>query len=457
MRKAIASDSHPTVRELAADILLKVETRKAYVDVLLDHARKTAALSAQDRALLTELCYGSVRWRGRLDNYLQKFITRPLAETDPFIRNVLRLAFYQFLFLDRVPEYAAVNEAVQVVKDQKGKKAAGFVNGVLRNFLRDKTPPANPDFELTPISGLAEYWSHPEWLVKRWLKYFGREETEALLQANNKEAPLVLRTNERDRTRDALIELFRRGELDALPTSWSPQGIIVRSSVSVDQIPGFQEGWFQVQGEASQLVAYLLDPKPGERILDTCAAPGGKTTHIAELTNDTGDIIASDISARGLNKIEENVERLKFRSIRTLKADLSKPLDELLSQSFDRVLVDAPCSGLGTLRSHPEIKWNRGEADIRRLADLQKTILARAASYLRPGGVLVYSTCTLSDDENESVVENFLECHRGFVLDAAAEYLPAQAKTMVRGKYFLALPHRHETDGFFAARMRRLS
>ena len=457
MRKAIASDSHPTVRELAADILLKVETRKAYVDVLLDHARKTKALSPQDRALLTELSYGSIRWRGRIDTYLQKSIRRPLGETDPFVRNVLRLAFYQFLFLDRVPDYAAVNEAVQVVKDHKGKKAAGFVNGVLRNFLRDKMLLPKPDFGSTSISALAEYWSHPEWLVKRWLKYFGTEETEALLQANNKEAPLVLRTNERDQTRAALIELLRRGELDALPTPWSPQGIIVRSSVSVDQIPGFEEGWFQVQGEASQLVVYLLDPKPGERILDACAAPGGKTTHIAELMNDTGEIIASDISTKGLEKIEENVERLRFKSIRTLKADFSKPLDELLSQSFDRILVDVPCSGFGTLRSHPEIKWNRGEADIRRLAELQKTILARAGSYLRPGGVLVYSTCTLSDEENESVVEDFLESHRGFVLDAAAEYLPAQAKTMVRGKYFLALPHRHETDGFFAARMRRLS
>src|SRR5262249_9083575 len=231
LRTAIASDSRPTVRELAADILFKVETREAYADVLLDHARKTRALSPQDRALLTELCYGSLRWRGRIDSFLQKLIRRPLEETDPFVKNVLRLSLYQFLFLDRIPDYAAVNEAVQVIKDHKGNKAAGFVNGVLRNFLRDETPLTKPDLASNPISVLAEYWPHPEWLVERWLKYFGAEETQALLQANNQEPALALRANERDHKRDALVELLRRGGLDAVPSRWSPQGIIVRSHV----------------------------------------------------------------------------------------------------------------------------------------------------------------------------------------------------------------------------------
>ena len=455
LRQVIASDSAETVRKLATDILLKVETRKAYADVLLDRALGANLLSVQDRGLLPELTYGTLRWRGRLDAYLKPLMRRPLQETDPFLRNLLRLSLYQFLFLSRIPDYAAVNEAVRLAKRHANKKAAGFVNGVLRNFLREKKPLAKPDPRKSPISALAEYGSHPRWLVERWLKYFGAGETEALLEANNHEAPLVLRTNLRQITKEALLQRLRGKNIDAVPAPWSPQGIIVRSKVIVHELPGFHEGYFQVQGEASQLVVYLLDPHPGERILDVCAAPGGKTTHIAELMDDTGEIIATDISARGLRKVEENTKRLGLKSVRTFRADLSKPSNESLTPPFDRILTDAPCSGFGTLRSHPEIKWNRGEADIKRLSDLQKKILANAASYLKPGGVLVYSTCTLIDAENEEIVENFLQRHQKFVLDDAAVYLPRQAQSLVRGSYLMALPHKHNSDGFFAARMRK--
>ena len=453
----IASDSPPTVREIATGILLKVETGKAYADLLLDHTLRAKSLSLLDRALLTELTYGTLRWRGRLDAFLKRLVRRPLQDIDPFVRNLLRLAFYQLLFLDRIPEYAAVNEAVEMAKRHAGAGAAGFVNGVLRSFLREKKTVAKPDLNERPTSALAEYWSHPQWLIDRWMNYFGADEIEALLAANNKEAPLVLRTNVAQGTRHGLIEFLQSCDIKAMGTPWSSEGIIVQSKVVVDQLPGFHEGRFQVQGEASQLVVYLLEPKPGERILDACAAPGGKTTHIAELMNDTGQIIATDISAKGLRKIEENAERLRLKSVSTSKADLSKPLEKFLSAPFDRILVDAPCSGFGTLCAHPEIKWNRGEADIKRLTELQKKILTRAAAYLKPSGVLVYSTCTLIDDENEKIVENFLKRHCEFILDDAADYLPHEAKSLVRDKYFMALPHRHQTDGFFAARMRKLS
>ena len=456
LRKATASDSRERVRELAADILVKVETRKAYADLLLDQTLSTKSLSSQDRALLTELTYGTLRWRGRLDAHLIPLVRRPLQKTDPFLRNLLRLSIYQFLFLDRIPDYAAVNEAVQSAKGHGGEKAAGFVNGVLRNFLRKQNEVMQPASTDSSVSILAEYWSHPEWLVKRWFNYFGVEETTALLKANNDEAPLVLRTNLRQGTRESLLELFQSKEMNAWPTPWSPQGITVKSKVRVENLPGFHEGRFQVQGEASQIVAHLLDPQPGERIFDACAAPGGKTTHIAEVINDTGEIVAADISPTGLRKIEENAARLRATSIRTLQADLSKPLKEFLSRPFDRILVDAPCSGFGTLRSHPEIKWNRGKADIKRLNELQKAILVNTASYLKPGGVLVYSTCTLIDDENEKVIEAFLQSHKDFALDTAKDRLPATARTLVRGDYFVALPHQHNTDGFFAARMRKL-
>jgi 16S rRNA (cytosine967-C5)-methyltransferase len=445
-----------TVRQLAAEILFKVDIRTAYADALLDHTLKSTPLEDRDRGLLTELVYGTLRWRGRLDARLRPWVRRHLMETDPFIRNLLRLTLYQLIFLNRIPAYAAVNEAVKMAKAHAGGKTAGFVNGVLRNVLREKKELIKPKLAKDSLEEFAQYWSHPEWLVERWLEYFGSDELEALLKANNEEAPLVLRTNSIRENRAALLDLLRSEDVKACPSPWSPEGIFIQSRGPVDRLPGFNEGFFQVQGEASQLVTYLLDPKPCERILDACAAPGGKTTHIAEIMKNQGKIVAIDISSRGINRIEQNAQRLGLNSIQAFPADASHSLVTPLDELYDRALVDAPCSGFGTLRSHPEIKWNRSESDIKRLSQLQKEILFRTVSYLKKGGVLVYSTCTLIDDENEKVVEDFLRKDGRFVLEDAAGYLPDQAKSLVRGQYFMALPHRHNTDGFFAARMRKV-
>jgi 16S rRNA (cytosine967-C5)-methyltransferase len=268
---------------------------------------------------------------------------------------------------------------------------------------------------------------------------------------------LVLRVNLLKCTRDELLDRLLKAGIAAKATRWSPQGVSLASGSAVEKLPGFSEGFFQVQGEASQLVTYLLSPRPGERILDACAAPGGKSTHIAEVMHDHGEVIAIDISARGIEKIRENVARLTLGSIRVMRADASREFTESLHASYDRILVDAPCSGLGTLRGHPETKWHRNESDIRRLASLQSKILDQVASHLKPGGVLVYATCTLTCDENEHVVEAFLTRQRSFELQDAARYLPQEAQQMVREKYFLAVTHRDNTDGFFAARMRKVA
>ncbi|HSE89086.1 MAG TPA: 16S rRNA (cytosine(967)-C(5))-methyltransferase RsmB [Candidatus Binatia bacterium] len=441
------------VRQLASEILLKVDARKAYADILLDHSLKDPVVSARDRALLTELVYGTLRWRGKIDARLNLHFRRSLADTDPFVRNLLRVAFYQLLFLDKIPDYAAVNEAVQLAKAHGGNKVAGFVNAVLRNFLREKDSIAEPQPTNDWQVALANEYSHPGWLINKWLDYFGREETEALMRANNEIAPLVLRVNSCKSSREALLALLLKSGVSAVATRWSPVGIWVKSRSPVDRLPGFQEGLFQVQGEASQLVSYLLSPQKGERILDACAAPGGKTTHVAELMADTGEVIALDKSEKGIDKIRENAARLGLTSPRAAKADIRHPLPAEFRSSYDRILVDAPCSALGTLRSHPEIKWHRNESDIKRLAHLQKHIIDQVVHYLKPGGVLVYSTCTLTKDENENVVEDFLEDHKEFVLEDAAVYLSGRASFLVRGSYYMALPHRHNTDGFFAARM----
>ena len=441
-------------RELAVQILLKVETRKAYADILLDHLLKRTALQARDRALLTQLVYGTLRWRGRLDWHLKRFLSRSLAGTKPYLRNLLRLTLYQLLFLDRVPDYAAVNEAVELAKKHGGEKAGGLVNAVARAVLRERER-QGPNLPGETASRLSVLWSHPDWLVKKWLDYIGADETEALLKANNHEPFLTLRANRLRGERAALLELLRAQGFDAEPAPWAPQGIRLKQGAAVNQLPGFEQGLFQVQGEASQLIPYILDPRPGERILDGCAAPGGKTTHIAELMEDRGEVIATDLSARGLEKLKQNVRRLTVTSVQPFLVDLQKGLTGALAAPYDRILVDAPCSGLGTLRSHPEAKWHREERDIQRLSRLQKKILRRAAGYLKPGGVLVYSTCTLTREENEVVVEDFLDREKNWALESVEGYLPREARHLIRGKYFLALPHRHDTDGFFAARMRK--
>ena len=445
------------VRQLASDILAKVDARKAYADILLDRALKAATLNERDRALLTELTYGTLRWRGNIDGQLSRYLRQPLAKTDPLIRNLLRVSVYQLRFLDKIPDHAAVNEAVELARNHSGGKSAGFVNAVLRNFLRGKDRVIGLAPKDESVAGLAVTYSHPEWLVKRWIDEFGVEAAKTLMRANNERGILVLRVNCLKCTRVKLLDRFLEAGIKAEATQWSPQGISVLSGPAVDKLSGFAQGYFQIQGEASQLVAYLLSPLPGERILDACAAPGGKSTHLGEFMKDEGELVAIDISARGIVKIRDNAARLGLKSLRVLSADASAELADKLREPYDRVLVDAPCSGLGTLRGHPEIKWHRDENDIRRLSRLQSKILSRVAGYLKPGGALVYATCTLSREENEEIVESFLAHHKEFELEDAARYLPGQATHMVREKYFVALPHRDNTDGFFAARMRKVS
>jgi 16S rRNA (cytosine967-C5)-methyltransferase len=276
------------------------------------------------------------------------------------------------------------------------------------------------------------------------------------MRANNEKPPLALRVNSLKATRDDLLDRLFRAHLQPTAAPLSPQGVLLPSAGAVENLPGFDEGLFQIQGEASQLVSYLLSPQADERILDACAAPGGKTTHIAELMKDQGELVALDISARGIEKLRQNVQRLGLKAVRVLRADAGEAFTESIAGPYDRILVDAPCSGLGTLRGHPEIKWHREESDVRRLSALQLKILDRVAGYLKPGGILVYSTCTLTRDENERTVNCFLATHPEFELQDAASYLPHQARHMVQEKYFRALPQRDNTDGFFGARLKKV-
>ena len=444
------------VRQLAAEILHKVESQKAYADLLLDHNLRTAGLNEVDRGLLTELTYGTLRWRAKIDAKLMPFLKRSLSETDSFNRNLLRITLYQLLFHDKIPAYAAVNEAVEIAKIMQ-PRSAGFVNGVLRNFLRQKDQHGKGEAVQSSASNLAEEYSHPQWLVDRWLSYFGSEQAKALMLASNQRAPLVVRVNQLSTTRAELLARWQAVGIIAKPGILAPQAIRLPLGATIEALPGYSEGHFQVQSEASQLISHLVGPTMGETILDACAAPGGKATHLAELSGDRGKVIALDTSARGIVRIAQNAERLRLVSLQAIRADASKALLGDIAGPYDRIIVDAPCSGLGTLRSHPEIKWQRNDSDIARLAALQAVILQTMAQYLKTRGILVYSTCTLTVDENEQVIENFLRHNGQFELTNAARYLPESARQMVRDKYFQALPQRDDTDGFFAARMRKVA
>ena len=439
-------------RELAVGIVDRVERRNAYADVLLSARLDEAALPAVDRALLTRLVYGTLRWRGRVDWVLARLLRDPPDKLDPLVRNLLRVGGYELLFLDRVPSYATVHESVELAKRRVGPGKARLVNAVLRRMASREPEAWSPG--AGTAAELAALVSHPSWLVELWRERFGAAESRNLMEANNEDAPLVLRANRLRMTRDDLVRRLRSHGVEAGAGAWSPLAVRLRGASSPARLAEFRDGLCQVQGEASQMVGFLVAPEPGMRVLDVCAAPGGKTTHLAELMEGRGEVVACDVSERGLEKLADNARRLGLDCIRTQVCDAVRGLPGEPA-SFDRVLVDAPCSGLGTLRAHPEIRWRREPRELHRLAALQSEILERAASRVAPGGLLVYATCTLSRLENEQVVEGFLERHREFTVEEAAGHLPAAARSMEASPYFLALPHRHDTDGFFAARVRR--
>jgi 16S rRNA (cytosine967-C5)-methyltransferase len=428
-----------------------VEVDGAYVDELLDHARCAEHPVPKDMALLRELCTGVLRWRGRLDWVLAQFLRTDIGGLTPWIRNVLRLGAYQLLFLDRVPDSAAVNECVRLARRYGHAGTAGLVNGVLRAVARQKADLTYPDAEAEPARFLSVFCSHPEWMVERWLERYGFEETKALCAANNRRPTTTIRGNRLRGTRDELIRALGGSGIVAHPHPLVPDFAEVPEPEGLFDTSLFRQGWFQAQDPSAGLAVLLLDPQPGERVLDMCAAPGGKTTHIAEKMRDSGQVVALDIHALRLARVEENAQRLGLHSITVLETDA---LDYGGEGRFDRVLVDVPCSGLGVLARRADARWSKRDADITPLAELQLALLTRAASCVRPGGVLVYSTCTIEPEENEAVVEEFLETLRGdFELDWPGPIL----SDLTSARYVRTFPHHHQMDGAFAARLRRSS
>jgi 16S rRNA (cytosine967-C5)-methyltransferase len=440
-------------RQAAYSVLLRIQKEGCYADQLMDRELTKGNLSGPDRGLFAELVFGVLRRQGTLDHILSGLLTQPLVRQEPQVLIFLRLGLYQLLYLDRIPESAAVNESVNLAKEIL-PRASGLVNAVLRNYLRHKGSVTYPDPVAAPAASIAARHSHPAWLVKLWFSQIGEAETELLAEASSRQPPLTLRTNTLATTREELLEKFATNGISAAPCRFSPFGLTVEGRHHIPGLPGFREGLFAVQDEASQLAGILLDPQPGERVLDTCAAPGGKATHLAQLMDNRGELLAMDVSGSKLPLIQEAAQRLGITIIRTRMADLLQS-GAFPADAFDRVLLDAPCSGLGVIRRNPEAKWRLTPEDITRLAATQKVMLKNAIRMLRPGGVLLYSTCSTTLEENEAVVGDFLSRHPHCVLENLNQQFPDLRELFTEEGMFRAWPHRHGMDGFFSARIRK--
>ncbi|MBW2619378.1 MAG: 16S rRNA (cytosine(967)-C(5))-methyltransferase RsmB [Deltaproteobacteria bacterium] len=445
-------------RLLAWSVLGAVEGKGARIEVALNRCLAGEPLSGRDRALATEIVYGVCRWQGFLDYILERCSDRPASKIEPEVQSLLRLGAYQILKLDKVPHRATVHTSVDLAKARLNPGAAGFVNAVLRRVCELAADPPLPEEANDPIGRLAVAQSHPRWLVERWCDELGREECAALLEANNTPGVLTLRTLLSAGGRQRLSDRLARAGVEARPGRYSPQALAA-AGANVARLEEIAPASAVAQSEAAQLISLVLAPQPGWRVLDLCAGVGGKATHLAELMGDEGQVIGLDKDPLRLEAGRRLARRLGMASISFFRADaLGDWPQEAGSPLFEAVLVDAPCTGLGVLRSRPERRWRVKPTDPARLGRFQARLLAAGAGHVRPGGVLIYATCTLTVEENQGVAAGFLAANPDFEAQDATAYLPPSARSLVEpGGFLQTWPHRHGLDGFFAARFKRRS
>lgn len=448
-QKEMAPPLYAGPRGTAVKILNRVERTDSYLDKLLDSELKSRDIADIDKSLLAEIVHGVMRWQGRLDWILNGFMHGNFSKSEVNVKNALRVGLYQILFLNHVPQYAAVNEAVEFIKRIRGEKFANLVNAVLRNIIRSIDNIHYPKTQDDPLQYLAVYYSHPLWMVRRWAERFEYEELERFLIANNEIPVLTLRINKLKIAPAEFLSLLDQQHIAYSGSAFIDYFIRVKSLSGIAQMNVFQSGLFSIQDESAALPVILLAPGPDERVIDMCAAPGGKTTFIAESMRNSGRIIAVDKYDSKLNLIRMSCERLGITNVEFVAADAT----EYQSEPADKILVDAPCSGLGVLRKKPDMKWKREPEDISRLTKIQMHLLDSAARLLKPSGVIVYSTCTTEPEENQRVIEAFLKRHPEFRIDDASQFVN---KAVVTPQGFIeTFPHRHHIDGSFAARLVR--
>jgi len=450
------NDNTVSPRLMAVDILTDIETGAGFAESLLDRALSRASFSSvRDRGLLTALVYGTLRMRGRLDWIIRYYYRGDYDRMECGIKNILRSALYQARFTERIPDFAVVNEAVNITRRQYPGRE-GLVNGILRNVLRGVDAVAFPVRADNFGDYIAVFHSHPRWLVDMWMSEMGDDETERLCAANTTIPPFTVRVNRLKASPEEVMTFTNREGVTARRGEYSPDALHLSDRVGAPgDWPLVTNGMVQIQDEASQLVSCLVAPGPGDRVLDLCAGAGIKTIHMAALMKNIGNITAVDIYAGKNDMLRELAARQGATIIETVTADATSDLGAAFRGAFDRVLVDAPCSGTGTLRRNPEIKWRLAEEDIRRLATLQGRLMDAAAVYTAVGGYLVYTTCAVSRRENDGCIHDFMTRNGNFELVQRHKNMPAAA--VGDDGLFRTFPHRHGTDGFFGAVMKKIS
>lgn len=446
------------VRNTALYILNTLEKEDKTLDSLLeDVLREKTHFSKKDRALLQALVYGVLRWRGRLDWIIDGFSKTRLNKINPNVLNILRLGLFQVVYLDRIPVSAAVNTSVEMTKAAAAPWVVRYVNGLLRNAVRGYTDLVFPDVGEDPVKALATKKSFPEWLVKRWLDRFGMKETGLLCDAINVIPPITVRCNTLKTNREKLVKALKESAEKIGITNYAPEGVFFfNPKRSIPNIKAFKEGLFQVQDEAAQLVTLLLNPQPGETILDACAGLGGKTGHIAQLMKNSGRLVAMDKDENKLLQLESEMYRLGVSIVTTRIHDLSISLDRELFGKFDRILLDAPCSGLGVLRRNPDIKWRALRQNPANYQKKQAMFVDNLANLVKPSGTLVYAVCSTEPEENESVIKGFLNKHANFAIEKKSSGLSCDACSLItRDGYLKTFPHLNNMDGFFSVCMKR--
>lgn len=440
------------VRETAMDILTAIEKNQSYSNLLLNNKINQNLLSQKDIALLTELTYGTLQRRNLLDFYLKPFINKS-KKMENWVLQLLRLTLYQMIFLDKIPARAAIHEAVEIAKNRGHKGISGFVNAVLRSIQREGLP--SLDTITDPIERLATETSHPKWLVSRWAAQFGFEKTKAMCEVNLTSPLQTARVNLARISREEIILLLEEEGFQIEKSPVIPEAIrSLKGNLASSQM--FKNGFLTIQDESSMLVAYALGITGNETVLDACAAPGGKSTHIAEKLYANGQVISLDLHKHKVKLIQDNANRLGLNNIQTFVLDSRKAGERFEEESFDRVLLDAPCSGLGVMRRKPDIKYTKKEHDIEQLSIVQQNLLQAVAPLVKKGGILVYSTCTVDKQENEETVKAFLQNHPDFEGDVDfKKRMPEAIQPLITSSDLQIFPQDFGSDGFYIAVLRK--
>ncbi|KAB8316992.1 16S rRNA (cytosine(967)-C(5))-methyltransferase [Tolypothrix campylonemoides VB511288] len=452
-------------RQLAF-IALRDVHKGAYADIALDRVLQKANLPDSDRRLVTELVYGCTRRQRTLDALIDQLGKKKSHQQPKDLRTILHLGLYQLQYQERIPESAAVNTTVQLARENGFSGLTGFVNGLLRQYVRlakkeDGTIKNEESFLSSflslefsdPVERLGILYSFPDWIIQVWVEQFGLAETEQLCLWMNKTPTIDLRINPLHTSIEKVETALSSAGVEFQRVPHLPQALrLISNAGPIQNLPGYNEGWWTVQDSSAQLVTHLLDPQPGEVVIDACAAPGGKTTHIAELMRDTGKIFACDRTSSRLVKLQKNAQRLKLKSIEICTGD-SRNLPHF-ENTAHRVLLDAPCSGLGTLHRHADARWRQTPETVEELSLLQKQLIAHTSNFVKQYGVLVYSTCTLHPKENEDVVASFLAENPNWEIEPPSVDSPAAAYSTPQG-WMKVLPHRQDMDGFFMVRLRK--